>query len=83
MWILDAGKYAGAIMAILVLAGTIVKWGILKPIKIYIDQATAQIQPTANGGKSLPDVVEGIKKIDKRLDSLENRLKKLEKRSKS
>jgi hypothetical protein len=78
MWILTAGQYAAAISAILALVGIIVKFGILKPIKAYIDQATYTIHPDANGGKSLPDVVCTLARIETKLDFLEDRIIKLE-----
>lgn len=59
--IINIGAIAGALIAILTLAGMLVKWGIVKPIKAYIDTMTYSIQPYANGGKSLPDL---IKKVD-------------------
>jgi len=34
-----------------------IKWVVVKPIKSYIDTATAQIAPNANGGRSLNDLV--------------------------
>jgi len=55
-YIINAGQIAAAVGAILTLAGVIVKWTIVKPIKTYIDQATYQIQPNTNGGKSLSDL---------------------------
>ena len=78
MWILTAGQYAAAISAILALLGIIVKFGILKPIKAYIDQATYAIHPDANGGKSLPDVICTLARIETKLDFLEDRITKLE-----
>jgi len=78
MFILTLGQYAAAITAIFILVGMIVKWGIVKPIKTYIDQATAPIQPTANGGRSLPDVIAGIKRIETKMHLLEERLIQLE-----
>lgn len=80
MWILTAGQYAAAISAILALLGIIVKYGILKPIKAYIDQATYAIHPDANGGKSLPDVVCTLARIETKLDLLEDRIGKIEKK---
>ena len=74
MWILEAGQYAGAITTILILAGIIIKWGILKPIKIYIDNATYPIHPEANGGKSLPDVIAGIARIELKVNEIDERL---------
>jgi hypothetical protein len=50
------GQVAGALIAIATLLGMFIKWVIVKPIKLYIDQATYQIQPDTNGGKSLSDL---------------------------
>ena len=58
--ILVAGQLAAALIAILSLGGILVKWGIVKPIKAYIDTMTYAIQPYANGGKSLPDLIEKV-----------------------
>jgi hypothetical protein len=62
-WLLMAGQAAGALIAILSLGGLIVKYALLKPIKLYIDQATAQIAPNANGGRSLNDLVTKVDDI--------------------
>lgn len=69
--IINAGQIAAALIAILTLGGILVKWGIVKPIKAYIDQMTYAIQPHANGGKSLPDL---INKVDKLHLVVENHL---------
>lgn len=61
--LMTAGQAAGSMIAILTLFGMIVKWGIVKPIKSYIDQMTRPIQPNANGGRSLPDVIEKVNEI--------------------
>jgi len=74
MWVLTAGQYAASITAILVLFGIFVKWAILKPIKIYIDNATYPIHPEANGGKSLPDVIAGIERIELKVNEIDERL---------
>ena len=58
--VLVAGQLAAALIAILTLGGILVKWGIVKPIKAYIDTMTYAIQPYANGGKSLPDLIEKV-----------------------
>jgi hypothetical protein len=58
--ILVAGQIAAALIAILSLGGILVKWGIVKPIKAYIDTMTYAIQPYANGGKSLPDLINKV-----------------------
>ncbi len=59
--LITLGQMSGALIAILSLAGMVVKYGIVKPIKAYIDTMTYAIQPDANGGKSLPDL---IRKVD-------------------
>jgi hypothetical protein len=59
--LINAGQLSAALIAILTLVGMLVKWGIVKPIKAYIDTMTYAIQPDANGGKSLPDL---IRKVD-------------------
>jgi hypothetical protein len=58
--IIIAGQVSGALIAILTLGGMLVKYGIVKPIKAYIDQMTYAIQPHANGGKSLPDLINKV-----------------------
>jgi len=63
MSVLVAGQYAAALIAILSLFGLIIKWAVVKPIKAYIDQMTYPIQPNANGGKSLPDLIESVKDL--------------------
>jgi len=54
--LITIGQAAGALIAILTLGGMLVKWGVVKPIKAYIEKMTYQIQPHANGGKSLPNL---------------------------
>jgi len=60
MSIIYIGQLAAALLAILTLCGMLVKWGIVKPIKAYIDTMTYAIQPHANGGKSLPDLINKV-----------------------
>jgi hypothetical protein len=66
--ILLAGQVSGALIAILTLGGMLVKYGIVKPIKAYIDQMTYAIQPHANGGKSLPDLINKVDDLKVMLD---------------
>jgi hypothetical protein len=66
--IIKLGQIAAALVAILTLLGMLVKWGILKPIKTYIDTMTYPIQPHANGGKSLPDIANAINRLELKLD---------------
>lgn len=61
-------QIAAAIMTIAGAVGMFVKWAVVKPIKLYIDQATAQIAPHANGGRSLNDLVDKV-------DDLKNMVK--------
>jgi hypothetical protein len=44
------------------------KWLVVNPLKAYIKEQTYPIQPTANGGRSLPDVARAVDRIEKRLD---------------
>lgn len=76
--IIDAGAVAAALIAILTFLGLVVRWVIVKPIKSYIDQATYQIQPHANGGKSLPDVAKAVEKMEWQLKALNARIEKIE-----
>lgn len=78
MWLLTAGQYAAALSAILALFGIIIKYAVVKPIKIYIDQATYPIHPEANGGRSLPDAIAGIARIEQKVCEIDERLTHLE-----
>jgi hypothetical protein len=78
MKLLTAGEYALAITAILTLMGLLLRFLVLIPLKSYIEKLTYPIQPHANGGKSLPDVVLGIEAIKLRIDSVERRVMRLE-----
>jgi len=44
------------------------KWLIVNPLKRFIKDQTYPIQPSANGGRSLPDVARAVDRIEKRLD---------------
>jgi hypothetical protein len=66
--IILAGQVSGALIAIFSLVGMLVKYGIVKPIKAYIDTMTYAIQPHANGGKSLPDLINKVDDIKLLLD---------------
>lgn len=70
--LLTVAQVAAAIMTIAGAVGMFVKWAVVKPIKLYIDQATAQIAPNANGGRSLNDLVD---KVDDLKMMLNNHLK--------
>ena len=78
MGLIELGQYAAALSAIALLAGMAIKWGIVKPIKAYIDQATYPISPTANGGKSLPDIANTVNRIESQVKDLDYRLNSIE-----
>jgi len=78
MNIILAGQYAAALLAILGVSGVILKWAIVKPIKTYIDIATYQIHPDANGGKSLSDVSKTVARIELKQICIENRIVAIE-----
>ena len=46
----------------------LVKWFVVNPLKNFIKEQTYPIQPTANGGRSLPDIARTVDRIEKRLD---------------
>jgi len=74
MGLIELGQYAGALSAIALLAGMAIKWGIVKPIKAYIDTMTYPLQPHANGGKSLPDIAATVNRIESKLSEVDDRL---------
>lgn len=78
MGIIEAGQYAGALTAIAVLLGLFIKWAIVKPIKVYIDQATYPIHPESNGGRSLSDVAQTVNRIETSVKDLDYRLNSIE-----
>jgi hypothetical protein len=44
------------------------KWLIVNPLKNYIKDQTYPIQPTSNGGRSLPDIAHTVVRIEERLN---------------
>lgn len=77
--VLTAGQYATATLALLGLISVLFRFLVLLPLKAYIKEQTYPIQPTANGGRSLPDIALGIEAIKFRIERLERRLDTLEK----
>lgn len=67
VWVVvrDIGAVAVAIVAIAGLLITVIKFGIIKPIKQYIDKATIQLTP--NSGSHLADA---INRTDERVDAM-------------
>jgi hypothetical protein len=78
MTIIQLGQYAGAVIAVLSLFGLIVKYAIVMPIKTYIDHATYPIQKTSNGGYALPDAINSLKRIESKIDDIDDRLIQVE-----
>ena len=76
--IFTIAQYAAALVTIATAIGITVKWGIIKPIKAYIDHATYPIQPNSNGGKSLPDAIQTLSRIEKKIDEIDDRLGQVE-----
>ncbi len=75
--IIMAGQVAGALSAIGAVVFFIVKYVVVKPIQNYIDKASYPISPIANGGKSLPDAIKAIKRVEVKLEKLDNRVQAL------
>jgi hypothetical protein len=65
MTLLESLSIVSLALGIIALIG---KWLIVNPLKSYIKELTHPIQPTSNGGRSLPDVARTVDRIEKRLD---------------
>lgn len=58
----------GTVASSLAVVGVLGKILVLNPLKHFIREQTYPIQPTANGGRSLPDIAMAVDRIEKRLD---------------
>ena len=76
--IIMAGQVAGALSAIAGVVYVIVKYAVVRPIQNYIDSATYQIQPHANGGRSLADVAVMVGQLKLETAMISARLEVLE-----
>lgn len=74
----NLAQVSTVILAGLGVLGVLFRVLVLLPLKAFIKEQTYPIQPTANGGRSLPDVALGIEAIKLRLDSIERRVMRLE-----
>ena len=72
------GQVVSAILGAVTLLGLFVRFIVLLSLKAYIKEQTYPIQPNANGGKSLPDIADTVRRIDHRLESIERRVMRLE-----
>jgi predicted amidohydrolase YtcJ len=65
-----------SLIAVLSAFGVVLGWAtkhwLIDAIKEHVDHRTYPIQPNANGGKSLPDVIKSIEQTNKRLERVEN-----------
>jgi hypothetical protein len=76
--IILSGQIAGAIGAIIGTFILILRYMVQKPLDKRIIEVTKQIQPDANGGKSLADVALGIVRIERKVENVIKRVEKLE-----
>ena len=65
MTLLESLSVVSLALGIIAILG---KWLIVKPLQTFIKEQTYPIQPTANGGRSLPDIARTVDRIEKRLD---------------
>lgn len=72
------GQVVSATLGAVTLLGLFIRFIVLLPLKAYIKEQTYPIQPNANGGKSLPDIADTVRRIDHRLESIERRVMRLE-----
>lgn len=71
-------QYAAALVTIATAVALTIKWVLIKPIKAYIDHATYPIQPNSNGGKSLPDAIQTLNRIELKMYEIDDRLVQVE-----
>jgi len=76
--ILFAGQVAAAISALFILGGLVIRWFVVPPLEKMISEKTEQIQPNANGGKSLPDVALMLGRLSQQIDTMDKRLSAVE-----
>ena len=72
------GQVVSVVLGIASLLGLFVRYFVLFPLKAFIKDQTYPIQPTSNGGNSLRDVADTVRRIDHRLESIERRVMRLE-----
>jgi hypothetical protein len=65
MTVLESLSVVSLSLGIIAILG---KWLIVNPLKRFIKDQTYPIQPSANGGRSLPDIARTVDRIEKRLD---------------
>ena len=65
---MTVAEVIGTVASSLAVVGVLGKILVLNPLKHFIREQTYPIQPTANGGRSLPDIANAVDRIEKRLD---------------
>lgn len=65
---MTVAEVIGTVASSLAVVGVLGRIIILNPLKHFIREQTYPIQPTANGGRSLPDIAMAVDRIEKRLD---------------
>jgi hypothetical protein len=77
--ILLLGQISMAISAFIGLILLVGKYAFYRPIVRIIKDVTREIQPNANGGKSLADVAAGVLRVERKLENIGKRVAHLEK----
>lgn len=83
--VLDVGDLAiilGFVLTVVGAAAGLSRWWLKQlrsTIHEEVEEYTKEIQPTANGGRSLPDVARKVDKLEYSVDELKSEGKKLEK----
>lgn len=65
---MSALEWLTTISLTLGIVGIIFRVIILNPLKTFIKEQTYPIQPSANGGRSLPDIAHTVNRIEERLN---------------
>jgi hypothetical protein len=68
MEIQNLASLVSIIATVLGIATVVGRWLVVIPLKNFIKEQTYPIQPTANGGRSLPDIARSVDRIEKALD---------------
>jgi ubiquinone biosynthesis protein UbiJ len=77
---ITVGQLAAAATAIISFILVFMKYIIAKPLDKRIIEVTKQIQPDANGGKSLADVALGVARVERKVENVIKRVDRLEKK---
>ena len=64
----DAASIVSLAVGAVTLVSTLGRFFIYKPIVRLIEETTKPVQPTSNGGLSLPDVARTVARIEAKLD---------------